>query len=103
MKHFLVFLTFCLAINFNGFSQATAEPQPFPLSDFKITFYESHMNAETVYITLIDGNEISGNQPKIIFNETDSSFTIDFTDCSEGKYLISGKRDDVELAYSVDR
>lgn len=103
MKPFLVLLFLCIGINFSGFSQVTTEPQPFPLKDYKITFYEMQMNAETVKVTLVDGSEIVGSQPKIIRNEETNSFTIDFTDCIDGKYLISGKRNDLELEYSVDK
>lgn len=103
MKHFLFLLFLCIGINFSGFSQVTTEPQPYPLTDYKITFNEAQMNAVTVEITHIDGSEIIGNQPEIIHNEATNSFTIDFTGCNEGKYLISGKRDDLELEYSVDR
>jgi hypothetical protein len=103
MKQFLALLYLCVGISFTGLSQTATEPQPFPLTDFKITFHETQMNAETVAVTLMDGSDILGNQPKIIFNEAANSFTIDFTDCVDGKYLISGKRDDLKLEYSVDR
>ena len=101
MKRILVFLLLC--ISFSGFGQEKAEPQPFPLIDYKISFYEVQMNAETVAVTALDGAKIAGVQPKIILDEANNSFTIDFTECKEGKYLITGKRDALKLEYTVDR
>ncbi len=103
MKRFLASLFLCIGFTYSGNTQTTTEPQPFPLKDYKISFYEIQMNVKTVQINTIDGSEISGNQPLIIRDESTNSFTIDFTDCSEGEYLISGKRDDLELEYSVNR
>ncbi|WP_157454226.1 hypothetical protein [Crocinitomix catalasitica] len=103
MKRILILTLLCVSINFSGFGQEKAEPQPFPLMDYKISFYEVQMNAGTAEITELDGSKISGVQPKIILDESTDSFTIDFTDCSEGKYLITGKRDALELEYIVER
>ena len=103
VKRFLVLILLCLGINFNGFTQMKAEPQPFPLNDYKITFYEVQMNAETVKITEMDGSKITGIEPKIIIDKSTDSFTLDFTNCTKGQYLISGNRDELELEYTVER
>ncbi|WP_027419798.1 hypothetical protein [Crocinitomix catalasitica] len=103
MKRYLILFLLFTGFNATSFGQMKAEPQPFPLTDYKISFYEIQMNSETVKVTEMDGSKITGNQPKIIVDDATDSFIIDFTDCAEGEYLISAKRDDLELEYSVNR
>ena len=103
MKRFIALTILCLILGINGISQERAEPQPFPLIENKITFYEVQMNVATIVVTHLDGSEISGTEPDVLRSEENDSFTIDFTNCEPGNYLITGKRDELVLEYTVER
>ena len=103
MKRFIILTILCLSLGISGFSQERTEPQPFPLTDYKITFYEVQMNVATVVVTHLDGSEISGAKPAVLQSDENDAFTIDFTACETGNYLITGKRDELLLEYTVER
>lgn len=101
MKQIISVILFYLTVCNVSFGQT--EPQPFPLKNDKISFYEFHMEYTSIKITDVDGNSIKGIKPTVDLNKTEGFFTIDFTACASGTYLIYGKRGDVEINYSVTK
>ncbi|WP_066758878.1 hypothetical protein [Crocinitomix algicola] len=101
MKLLLAFL-FLISFHANCFSQA-GEPQPYPLYEYKITFNEVQFESESLQILTSDNEEISGVQPIILKDELNQKFTIDFSACEEGEYLIKGRRGSIDLTYIISR
>lgn len=101
MKRFFLALVLLMGVCISGYSQT--EPQPMPLHEHKILFYDFQMDHESVEVTQLDGSAIIGEQPTIARDPMVNGYVIDFTECTEGIYLISGIHEDNEVSYRVER
>lgn len=84
----------------NSVSIATDEPQQFMLIDNKMSFTVEQIDFESIKVESLEFTE-EYIKPKITRTEDGKIVTIDFTECAEGSYLVTGTRGDLVLEYLV--